>query len=155
MNKVCSRPDLIPGSRKRAVREWMEKSAEAGNPLAMVDLARMVYDEDKDKSEVWLKKAIDKGFLIAVDELAIAYGQFYGNVKLKYGYKPKEAYSLFYSIQQVIGKDSLDRQNADRLIPKLEKKLTPAEIEEAKKDSVECLKTHQLRDYTIEFGGYL
>ena len=35
---------LIPGSRKRAVREWMEKSGEAGNPLAMLDLGRMYYD---------------------------------------------------------------------------------------------------------------
>ena len=41
------------------------------------------------------------------------------------------------------------------LLPKLEKKMTPAEIKEAKQDALEWLKTHQVRDYTVEFGMYL
>lgn len=144
---------LIPGSRKRAVREWMEKSAEAGNPLAMLDLGKMYYDEDKKKSEGWYKRAVDKGFIEAMSGLASAY--ISPSDYFSFGYKPKEAYKLLYSISRVIGIDSPVRQYADETLPLLEKKLTSVEIDEVKKESAEWLKTHQIRDYSIEFGAYL
>ena len=95
---------LIPGSRKRAVREWMEKSAEAGNPMAMTDLARDYFYEDKKKSEEWFNRAIDKGFSGAMSMLSTAYCGCYDVGGLKFETNHKKAYMLAYSVKTVFGK---------------------------------------------------
>ena len=146
---------LIPGSRKRAVREWMEKSAEAGNPMAMTDLARDYFYEDKKKSEEWFNRAIDKGFSGAMSMLSTAYCGCYDVGGLKFETNHKKAYMLAYSVKTVFGEGGLDRDTVDDVLLKLDKKMTPAEIKEAKREATEWLKTHQVRNYTVEFGMYL
>ena len=146
---------LIPGSRKRAVREWMEKSAEAGNPLAMLDLGRMYYDEDKKESEEWYKKAVDKGFFQALGSLASAYDHLDKKYKIKFEYNPKKAYELLYPILMKIGSDSPYYQMAKDELAQLDNILSKEEIKEAKKNAEAWMKTHEIRDYTVEFGMYL
>ena len=146
---------LIPGSRKRAVREWMEKSAEAGNPMAMTDLARDYFYEDKKKSEEWFNRAIDKGFSGAMSMLSTAYCGCYDVGGLKFETNHKKAYMLAYSVKTVFGEGGLDRDTVDDVLLKLDKKMTLAEIKEAKLEATEWLKTHQVRNYTVEFGMYL
>lgn len=146
---------LIPGSRKRAVREWMEKSGEAGNPLAMLDLGRMYYDEDKKESEEWYKKAVDKGFFQALGSLASAYDHLDKKYKIKFEYNPKKAYELLYPILMKIGSDSPYYQMAKDELAQLDNILSKEEIKEAKKNAEAWMKTHEIRDYTVEFGMYL
>ncbi len=146
---------LIPGSRKRAVREWMEKSAEAGNPLAMLDLADMYYAEDRNKSIMWFNKAVDKGFSRALNFMAVSYSGCYEEPAYKFNVDLRKSYFYAFAIKQSFGDGGIDRMAVDALLPKLEKKMTPAEIKEAKQDALEWLKTHQVRDYTVEFGMYL
>ncbi len=146
---------LIPGSRKRAVREWMEKSAEAGNPLAMLDLADMYYAEDRNKSIMWFNKAVDKGFSRALNFMAVSYSGCYEEPAYKFNVDLRRSYFYAFAIKQSFGDGGIDRMAVDALLPKLEKKMTPAEIKEAKQDALEWLKTHQVRDYTVEFGMYL
>ena len=146
---------LIPGSRKRAVREWMEKSGEAGNPLAMLDLGRMYYDEDKKESEEWYKKAVDKGFFQALGSLASAYDHLDKKYKIKFEYNPKKAYELLYPILMKIGSDSPYYQMAKDELAQLDNILSKEEIKEAKKNAEAWMKMHEIRDYTVEFGMYL
>lgn len=146
---------LIPGSRKRAVREWMEKSAEAGNPLAMLDLGRMYYDEDKKKSEEWYKRAVDKGFFQALGSLATAYDHLDENYKIKFEYNPQKAYELLYPILIKIGSDSPYHEIAENELAQLDKILTKEEVSKAKNNAKQWMRTHEIRDYSIEFGAYL
>ena len=146
---------IIPGSRKRAAREWMEKSAEAGNPLAMLDLADMYYAEDRNKSIMWFNKAVDKGFSRALNFMAVSYSGCYEEPAYKFNVDLRRSYFYAFAIKQSFGDGGIDRMAVDALLPKLEKKMTPAEIKEAKQDALEWLKTHQVRDYTVEFGMYL
>ena len=146
---------IIPGSRKRAAREWMGKSAEAGNPLAMLDLADMYYAEDRNKSIMWFNKAVDKGFSRALNFMAVSYSGCYEEPAYKFNVDLRRSYFYAFAIKQSFGDGGIDRMAVDALLPKLEKKMTPAEIKEAKQDALEWLKTHQVRDYTVEFGMYL
>lgn len=146
---------LFPGSRNRAVREWMEKSAEAGNPLAMLDLADMYYAEDRSKSILWFNKAVDKGFSRALNFMAVSYSGCYEEAPYKFNVDLTKAYFYAFVIKQSFGDGGIDRMAVDALLPKLEKKMTPAEIKQAKQEAHEWLKTHQVRDYSVEFGMYL
>ena len=149
---------LIPGSRDKAVRHWIEQAANHGNPRAMDQLA-VYYQEAGDIKLMlhWYSMGANignensilfySGYLISAPELGV-------EVPLALQDKVK-AYGLLNAVVSQITEDesvfSTYRQAIER-IRFLEKELTAKELDEAKKWSNEWMKTHQVRSYFLEFG---
>lgn len=70
--------DHIQGELEKAM-EWYQKAAEAGNAMAMYDLALHYYNgkgglmKDEKKAVEWLKKAAEAGYASAMFELGFCY----------------------------------------------------------------------------------
>jgi hypothetical protein len=149
---------LIPGSRDKAVRHWIEQAANNGNPRAMDQLA-VYYQEAGDIKSMlhWYGMGANignvnsilfySGYLMSALELGV-------EVPLELQDKVK-AYGLLNAVVSQITEDdnvfSTYHQAIERL-RFLEKDLTAEELGEAKKWSNEWMKTHQVRNYSLEFN---
>ncbi|MFM5338907.1 tetratricopeptide repeat protein [Aeromonas enteropelogenes] len=149
---------ILPGSRDKAVRYWIEQAANNGNPRAMDQLA--VYFQEAGDIESMLhwygmgakignvnSILFYSGYLSSAPELGV-------DVPLELQDKVK-AYGLLNAVvSQTIEDDnvfSAYHQAIERM-RFLEKVLTAGELDEAKKWSNEWMKTHQVRNYSLEFN---
>ncbi|MFM5523943.1 tetratricopeptide repeat protein [Aeromonas jandaei] len=149
---------LIPGSRDKAVRHWIEQAANNGNPRAMDQLA-VYYQEAGDIKSMlhWYGMGANignvnsilfySGYLMSALELGV-------EVPLELQDKVK-SYGLLNAVVSQITEDdnvfSAYHQAIERM-RFLEKELTTKELDEAKKWSNEWMKTHQVRNYSLEFN---
>ncbi|WP_337072822.1 hypothetical protein [Aeromonas veronii] len=148
---------LIPGSRDKAVRHWIEQAANHGNPRAMEKMAGYAREElDFPMMFSWLEKAANTGnfnsirlissYLMGGNEFTVIVPEnMRDNVK---------AYGWLYTIVQQLPEDKSDISYAATLedMAKLEKVLSPEELNKAKSWANEWMKTHQVRSYFLEFG---
>jgi hypothetical protein len=149
---------LIPGSRDKAVHYWTEQSANHGNPRAMDQLA-VYYQEAGDINSMlhWYGMGAKigninsilfySGYLSSAPELSV-------DVPLELQDKVK-SYGLLNAVVSQTTEDdnvfSAYHQAIERM-RFLEKVLTAEELDEAKKWSNEWMKTHQVRNYSLEFN---
>ncbi len=149
---------ILPGSRDKAVRYWIEQAANNGNPRAMDQLA-IYYQEAGDIKSMlhWYGMGANignvnsilfySGYLISAPELGV-------EIPLVLQDKV-QAYGLLNAVVSQTTEDdnvfSAYHQAIER-IRFLEKELTAKELDEAKKWSNEWMKTHQVRNYSLEFN---
>ncbi|MFL9627831.1 tetratricopeptide repeat protein, partial [Aeromonas jandaei] len=149
---------ILPGSRDKAVRYWIEQAANHGNPRAMDQLA-VYYQEAGDIKSMlhWYGMGAKignvnsilfySGYLSSAPELGV-------DVPLELQDKVK-SYGLLNAVVSQITEDdnvfSAYHQAIERM-RFLEKELTTKELDEAKKWSNEWMKTHQVRNYSLEFN---
>lgn len=149
---------LIPGSRDKAVHYWTEQAANHGNPRAMDQLA-VYYQEAGDIKSMlhWYGMGAKignvnsilfySGYLSSAPELGV-------DVPLELQDKVK-SYGLLNAVVSQITEDdnvfSAYHQAIERM-RFLEKELTAKELDEAKKWSNEWMKSHQVRNYSLEFN---
>ncbi|WP_429220194.1 tetratricopeptide repeat protein [Aeromonas veronii] len=148
---------IVPGSRDKAVRHWIEQAANHGNPRAMEKMAGYAREElDFPMMFSWLEKAANTGnfnsvrlissYLMGGNEFTVIVPEnMRDNVK---------AYGWLYTIVQQLPEDKSDISYAATLedMAKLEKVLSPEELNKAKSWANEWMKTHQVRSYFLEFG---
>ncbi|MFM5396693.1 tetratricopeptide repeat protein [Aeromonas veronii] len=146
---------IIPGSRDKAVRYWIEQAANHENPRAMEQMAVYAY-ENKNYEEMlhWYDKAIDTGnenSLALVSSLLMDYKTL-GDFRLPKKYHNKvKAYALNYILVTQLPKNEDKFSPADKL-RELSESLSKEEIDKAKLWANEWMKTHQVRSYFLEFG---
>ncbi|WP_323065627.1 hypothetical protein [Aeromonas jandaei] len=149
---------ILPGSRDKAVRYWIEQAANHGNPRAMDQLA-VYYQEAGDIKSMlhWYGMGAKignvnsilfySGYLSSAPELGV-------DVPLELQDKVK-SYGLLNAVVSQITEDdnvfSAYHQTIERM-RFLEKELTTKELDEAKKWSNEWMKSHQVRNYSLEFN---
>ncbi|MBM0490772.1 hypothetical protein GNZ06_11520 [Aeromonas jandaei] len=149
---------ILPGSRDKAVRYWIEQAANNGNPRAMDQLA-VYYQEAGDIKSMlhWYGMGAKignvnsilfySGYLSSAPELGV-------DVPLELQDKVK-SYGLLNAVVSQITEDdnvfSAYHQTIERM-RFLEKELTTKELDEAKKWSNEWMKSHQVRNYSLEFN---
>nr|WP_279010095.1 hypothetical protein [Aeromonas jandaei] len=148
---------VIPGSREKSVRYWTEQAANHGNPRAMEKMAGYAREElDFPMMFSWLEKAANTGnfnsvrlissYLMGGNEFTVIVPEnMRDNVK---------AYGWLYTIVQQLPEDKSDISYAATLddMAKLEKVLSPEELNKAKSWANEWMKMHQIRSYFLEFG---
>lgn len=148
---------IVPGSRDKAVRHWIEEAANNGNPRAMEKMAGYAREKlDFPMMFSWLEKAANTGnfnsvrlissYLMGGNEFTVIVpDNMRDNVK---------AYGWLYTIVQQLPEDKSDISYAATLedMAKLEKVLSPEELNMAKSWANEWMKTHQVRSYFLEFG---
>ncbi|WP_421192730.1 hypothetical protein [Aeromonas jandaei] len=146
---------LIPGSRKKAVRYWIEQAANHGNPRAMEEMAGLAHDAGDFKEMLaWFDKAIATG---NKDSLAFASKFFMGSYSLIFNLPekyqdPVKAYAFNYILQQYDPKDNAEDLSPYSRLKVLDEKLTKAEKEQAITWAKEWMKNHQVRTYGLVFN---
>ncbi|WP_421238297.1 hypothetical protein [Aeromonas jandaei] len=146
---------LIPGSRKKAVRYWIEQAANHGNPRAMERMARFAHDAGDFKGMLaWFDKAIATGnenslgmasyFLMEDDITSMPLPEQYQD--------PVKAYALNYILWQYNPNNNDEDFSPYISLKKLDKRLTKAEKEQAITWAKEWMKNHQVRTYGLVFN---
>ncbi|WP_421177965.1 tetratricopeptide repeat protein [Aeromonas jandaei] len=148
---------IVPGSRDKAVRHWIEQAANHGNPRAM-EVMSSYAEKDKDIVGMlgWLERAANTGninsiriystYLMGGDEFTIPIPADMQNNKKAYAW----LYVLTHQLPPETEESAYSRSVKELSI--LEKKLSASEIEDAKSWANEWMKKHQVRSYFLEFG---
>jgi uncharacterized protein len=151
---------ILPSSKEKAVKEWMLKSAEHGNPRAMGWMALEERDNDNFKEMLsWIEKEMSIG-----DANAIAWlGQLYSNYhysELKEKSLPESllnkprGYACYYILQSQLSPThilySIAKEQVDSLLHS--HAYSDDDIKKGQQIAEEWMKTHQVRDWSVEFG---
>ncbi|PJG57791.1 tetratricopeptide repeat protein [Aeromonas cavernicola] len=148
---------LMPGSREKAIRYWTEQAASHGNPRAMEQMMTLAEKEQNiDMAINWLNKAMATGNINSV----MLFGEYMTAGELVTQQLPPEkrdrvkGYGAFYAITKQLppNNDNFYYSGSLKRLAKLNKKLSPSEIIEAKKWAEEWMKTHQVRTYGLVFN---
>jgi TPR repeat protein len=150
---------ILPSSKEKAVKEWMLKSAEHGNPRAIDKVAGYALDsQDYEGALKWFEKGRELGNANSIMNLA---DQYLGIkvieqvilVPEKYRNKVL-GYSCYYSIVQQMSPTHqyyvMAKEEIDELLKN--KSLTEDDIKKGQQIAKEWMKTHQVRDWSVEFG---
>ncbi|PJG59383.1 tetratricopeptide repeat protein [Aeromonas cavernicola] len=146
---------LMPGSREKAAKYWLEQAANNGNPRAMEELGGLAYDAGNVSEMLnWFDKAIETGnknslamassFLMGHPVSSMPIDRIYQDLK--------RAYSLNYILTIKDPNDKDEDYSPYSKLKELNKKLTKSEIDSAKKWAEEWMKTHQVRTYGLVFN---
>ncbi|RQM70661.1 sel1 repeat family protein [Aeromonas jandaei] len=141
---------LIPGSRKKAVRYWIEQAANHGNPRAMEEMAGFAHDAGNiSEMLAWYDKAIATG---NENSLALASSFLMGDrfIPIPEQYHDLvRAYALNYILRQYNPSNNNEYYSPYSRLNELDKKLTKAEKEQAITWAKEWMKNHQVRTYGL------
>lgn len=131
---------FLPWKRSEVVENLFEVSAKGGNPQAMMEIGAIRYEKgDLEGFRYWNEQAALAGYATAVyghgSDLAHepdAYGFTYDIVK---------GYGLIYSLKELNGGGGL-QSIIDSKLPRIEAKMTPRQIFEAKAFATQWKETH-------------
>lgn len=143
---------FLPGSREEAIDKWLKASAEGGFPVGMMHYAGALYEKGNYAAAFqWRKNAAEAGFINGV----FAYAKDLLNEKGVFDIKPEpiKSYALFYLITQLKGGGG-SSEYAQWELDELSKKLSPEQIEQAKKIAAEWEKTHPPLSYFVPVYGF-
>lgn len=144
---------FLPGSREEAIQKWFKASAESGFPLGMMHYANYLYENNGSKEEIrhWVKKAAEGGYISAVSTYASNLAHTPNDLDF-----PKDlvaGYGLKYLISRLEGGGGAP-EYAQRSLPKIAKKMTAEQIEQAKLFAAEWEKTHPPLSYFVPVYGF-
>jgi uncharacterized protein len=150
---------ILPSSKEKAVKEWMLKSAEHGNPRAIDKVAGYAFDsQDYEGALKWFEKGREIGNINSIINLAHNYlGQkiLDDDVLVPEKYRNKAlGYACYYSVLQQISTghtyyEFIHREFGQMLKDKL---VSEEDIKKGQQIAEEWMKTHQVRDWSVEFG---
>jgi uncharacterized protein len=150
---------ILPSSKEKAVKEWMLKSAEHGNPRAIDQVAGYAFDsQDYESALKWFEKGREIGNINSIINLAHNYlGQkiLDDDVLVPEKYRNKAlGYACYYSVLQQISAghtyyEFIHREFGQMLKDKL---VSEDDIKKGQQIAEEWMKTHQVRDWSVEFG---
>lgn len=143
---------LIPGSREKAIIKWFKASSEGGNPRGMFLYANYLYDHNGSKEDIayWVKKAAEHSHIDAVG--TYAYKVSDPSNELGYPENLAEAYGLTLLLSKL--EAGTAPEDANRLLPELEKKMSPEEIKKATEFSKDWERSHAPLSYFDPIYGY-
>ena len=143
---------LIPGSREKAIIKWFKASSEGGNPRGMFLYANYLYDYNGSKEDIayWVKKAAEYSHIDAVG--TYAYKVSDPSNELGYPENLAEAYGLTLLLSKL--EAGTAPEDANRLLPELEKKMSPEEIKKATEFSKDWERSHAPLSYIDPIYGY-
>ena len=144
---------FLPGRREKAIEKWYRASAEGGFPLGMMHYANFLYENNGSKEEIryWVKKAAEGGYISAVSTYASNLAHTPNDLDF-----PKDfvaGYGLKYLISRLEGGGTAP-EYAQRSLPKIAKKMTAEQIEQAKVFAAEWEKTHPPLSYFVPVYGF-
>ena len=131
---------LMPGKRDESVKKWLLLSSEGGYPKAMMDYLQILFQEgDTEGLRHWLVIAADTG-----DQAAISnYGAYIAHSPDKIGYPLDlvKGYALYSLLKELEDNGGIGRY-VERKSDEIREKMTPEQIEAAKKFAQEWASSH-------------
>ncbi|KAF2395032.1 tetratricopeptide repeat protein [Pseudomonas frederiksbergensis] len=124
---------LTPSKRADVVERWMKASAEGGYPPGMMGLAAVsIEKKDLESFRNWNEKAAASGYVEGV----FGYGSYLGENPSNYGFKPDlvKSYALLSLLFELDGGGNV-RRDVEDVLPNIAKKMSPEQINEAKRFS--------------------
>jgi TPR repeat protein len=143
---------LLPWKRAEAVERWAKESAAGGNPKGMMEYAAILFEKgDSEGFRHWNEQAALVGYATTV----YGYGSDLAHEPDTYGfpYDVVKGYALIYLLKELDGGGGMDANVNDKL-PKIAKKMTPEQIDEAKKFAKEWKNTHPPLSFYPDKLGY-
>lgn len=143
---------LIPGSREKAIIKWFKASSEGGNPRGMFLYANYLYDHNDSKEDIayWVKKAAEHSHIDALGTYAYKISD--PSNELGYPENLAEAYGLTLLLSKL--EAGTAPEDAKRLLPELEKKMSSEEIKKATEFSKDWERSHPPLSYFDPIYGY-
>lgn len=143
----------LPGSREDAVEKWFKASAESGYPPGMMTYAEILYKRnDLETVRYWIKKAAEQGHL----EAAYSYGAYmahYPDDKVGYPLDLVKGYALVSLVAELDGGGASPEYARDDLVG-IAKRMSTAQIEQAKAFADEWQRTHPPLSYFVNKYGF-
>ncbi|WP_259741102.1 tetratricopeptide repeat protein [Pseudomonas frederiksbergensis] len=124
---------LLPSNRLDAIERWMKASAEGGYPPGMMGFAAVsIEKKDLESFRNWNEKAAASGYVEGV----FGYGSYLGENPSNYGFKPDlvKSYALLSLLFELDGGGNV-RRDVEDVLPDIAKKMSPEQINEAKRFS--------------------
>lgn len=137
-----------PSARQEAIDRWMKEAAEGGHPRAMMEYAFILQKKGELASaREFLKKAAATGYQHAVIEYGAQLAHRDQSFQLPLD--TVKGYGIIYNLLSLDGGGGA-RDYATYVLPELEAKMTPDQIEEGKKYAEQWKSTHAPLSYFIE-----
>lgn len=131
---------VLPWKRSEAVEKWYRLSAEGGYPKSMMAYAAILYERgDVEGYRHWNEQAA----LISYATTVFGYGSDLAHEPDTFGYPLDliKGYALIYWLSELDGGGGM-KENVKYTLPRIAAKMTPEQIEEAKKFTKEWALNH-------------
>lgn len=131
---------LWPGSRQESIEKWTKAAAEGGFPKAMMNYVALLYKRgDLASARIWQKKAAETGYESGVT----GYGAYLAHTpdRLKYPLDIVKGYALTSLLKDLDGGGNVEAY-VDDVLPQIEEKMTPQQLEEAQQYAKDWKATH-------------
>lgn len=131
---------IFPGSREKEFEKWLARAAQSGNPHAMNSYANLLLRrDDKKNAGEWIEKAAQVGHVGAMSSY-IAYIAHMPNT-VDYPLDHVKAYGLALMFSEARS-DTSDLSFGAKMLAKLEPKMSPQQLKDAKSFSEQWTKTY-------------
>ncbi|MCL9800381.1 sel1 repeat family protein [Pseudomonas sp. AKS31] len=143
---------ILPWKRKNAEEELLKSASEGGYPPAMIEYISILFQRnDLESVRYWWEVAAKTGYQAAV----ASYGAYLSHTPDKVGYSIDlvKGYALVSLLKELDGGGNIQAYVEGKL-PQIAEKMTPAQIEEAKKYAIEWKATHPPLSFFPEKIGF-
>lgn len=143
---------LLPWKRKNAEEELLKSASEGGYPPAMIEYISILFQRnDLESVRHWWEVAAKTGYQAAV----ASYGAYLSHTPDKVGYSIDlvKGYALVSLLKELDGGGNIQAYVEGKL-PQIAEKMTPAQIEKAKKYAIEWKATHPPLSFYPEKLGF-
>lgn len=143
---------LLPWKRKNAEEELLKSASEGGYPPAMIEYISILFQRnDLESVRYWWEVAAKTGYQAAI----ASYGAYLSHTPDKVGYSIDlvKGYALVSLLKELDGGGNIQAYVEGKL-PQIAEKMTPAQIEEAKKYAIEWKTTYPPPSFFPEKIGF-
>lgn len=142
----------LPGNREEAVEKWFKASAESGYAPGMMSYVDILGKRgDMAGVRHWIEKAAEAGYIDAVG----SYAAYSAHTPDEVGYPLDlvKGYGLMLLLSELDGGGGMQIYTEEKL-PEIARKMSPAQIEQAKVFAEEWRKTHPPLSFFVNKYGF-